>query len=199
MDRLNRALRTVPTWCIYICTALWAAFLFWQGATGQLGPEPIKALEHEYGQSALILLMAGLAVTPLRRITGLNLIRFRRALGLSAFALVLCHLAVWAVLDVQSLSHIWADIVKRPYITVGMLGLALLVPLAATSNNASVRRMGQGWRKLHKLTYPAVLLAGVHFLMLRKGLQLEPMLYLAGILLLLALRLPLHASRRNAA
>ena len=199
MDRLNRALRTVPTWRIYICMALWAAFLFWQGATGRLGSEPIKALEHEYGQSALILLMVGLAVTPLRRITGLNLIRFRRALGLSAFALVLCHLAVWAVLDVQSLSHIWADIAKRPYITVGMLGLALLVPLAATSNNASVRRMGQGWRKLHRLTYPAVLLAGVHFLMLRKGLQLEPMLYLAGILLLLALRLPLHASRRNAA
>ncbi len=94
---------------------------------------------------------------------------------------------VWLFLDVQIWSQIWADIVKRPYITIGMAGFVLLIPLAVTSNNLSMRKMGPvRWRKLHKLTYPAVLLGGVHFMMLVKGWQVEPMIYLAVILGLLA-------------
>lgn len=195
MQRVNQMLRAVPPWLIYIGSAGWAALLFWQGATGLMGPEPIKALEHAYGEAALILLVAGLAVTPLRRFLGLNLLRFRRALGLAAFFFVICHVLVWAILDVQSVTHVWADILKRPYITVGMAGLLLLLPLAGTSNNRSVRRLGPRWRRLHKLAYPAVFLAGAHFVMLRKGLQGEPMLYLLGICVLLVLRLPKWASR----
>lgn len=199
IDRLNQTLRRVSPSLLYICAAAYAAFAFWQGLSGQLGPEPIKALEHIYGEAALILLVAGLAVTPLRRFTGLTLIRFRRAIGLSAFAFVLCHLLVWAVLDVQALDRVWADIVKRPYITVGMAGLVLLIPLALTSNNRSVRRLGAGWRRLHRLTYPAVLLGAVHFVMLRKGIQVEPVLYLLGIVGLLALRAIPVTSRRKPA
>ena len=86
------------------------------------GVDPVKALEHRYGELALQLLIAGLAITPLRRFAGVNLIKFRRALGLVAFFFLLAHLLVWAILDVQTLGRVWADIVKRPYITIGMVG-----------------------------------------------------------------------------
>jgi methionine sulfoxide reductase heme-binding subunit len=125
-----------------------------------------------------------------------NLIRFRRAIGVLAFTYVALHLLVWLVLDVQALERIWADIVKRPYITVGMIGFVAMIPLALTSNNWSVRRLGPTWRQLHKLTYLVVLLGAVHFVMLRKGLQIEPLLYLGAIVLLLALRLPFGAITR---
>jgi sulfoxide reductase heme-binding subunit YedZ len=169
VDRINRATRKIPAWPIYIAGCLWAAWLFWLGLTGGLGPEPINALEREYGSVALKLLIAGLLVTPLRRYAGLNLLKYRRALGVTAFFFVLAHLTVWMVLDVQSTSRVWEDILKRPYVTIGMAGFVLLIPLALTSNNLSVRRLGAQWRSLHKLTYPAVLLGAVHFIWLVKG------------------------------
>lgn len=190
MDRLNQYARKLPTWVVYLVGVLPAPWLFYQGLTGGLGVEPIKALEHEYGELALQLLLAGLAITPLRRHAGLNLLKFRRAIGLLAFFYVTCHLLVWLVLDVQILSQIWADILKRPYITIGMIGFLVMLPLAITSNNASVRRLGAVWRKLHRLTYAAVLLGAIHFVMLVKGFQIEPLIYLAVALTLLAFRLP---------
>lgn len=195
-DRINRGLRLVPPWLLYIVGAAWAAWLFYLGATGGLGVEPIEALEHEYGEIALQLVILGLVVTPLRQIAGINAFKFRRAIGVIAFFYVLAHFLVWALLDVQSLSRVWADIVDRPYITIGMAGFALLIPLAVTSNNLSVRRMGAvAWRKLHKLVYPAALLGAVHYVWLAKGFQLEPMIYLAVVLGLLALRLPVIRTR----
>jgi len=186
----NDLARRVPPGLLYILAPLPAVWWFWQGLAGGLGPEPIKALEHLYGEFALQLLIAGLAMTPLRVFAGINLIKFRRAVGVISFSYVALHLLVWLVLDVQVLAEIWADIVKRPYITIGMAGFAALVPLAATSNNWSVRKLGPlRWRRLHRLTYPAVLLGGVHFVMLSKGWQIEPMLYLGAIIVLLALRL----------
>lgn len=187
-DRINAWARRIPTWVIYLAGALPAPWLFYLGATGGLGVEPIKALEHEYGELALQLLIAGLCVTPLRRQFGINLVKFRRALGLLAFSYVTMHLLVWAVLDVQALDRVWADIVKRPYITIGMSAFVLMVPLAATSNNWSVRRLGPRWRQLHRLTYAVVLLGAVHFIWLRKGWQVEPLVYLVVIVALLALR-----------
>lgn len=190
VERLNGIARAVPTWVVYLALFLPAPVLVWQGATGALGVEPIKELEHALGEIALQLLIAGLAVTPLRRYLGVNLLRFRRAIGLMAFFYVAAHLLVWLVLDVQILGQIWADILKRPYITVGMAGFVLLVPLALTSNTWSVRRLGPGWRKLHRLTYVAALLGGLHFVMLVKGFQIEPLVYLGVTLGLLALRWP---------
>ncbi|MEX0319605.1 MAG: protein-methionine-sulfoxide reductase heme-binding subunit MsrQ [Ruegeria sp.] len=191
MSNVNSILRRVPVWLIYLIGALPAPWLFYLGMTGGLGVEPIKALEHELGELALQLLILGLAVTPLRRFAGLNLMKFRRAIGVLTFSYVALHLLVWLVLDVQILSQIWADILKRPYITIGMTGFALLLPLAVTSNNWSVRKLGPRWRSLHKLVYPAAVLGGLHYVMLAKGFQLEPLVYLAIILGLLALRLPL--------
>ena len=190
IDRLNTIARRVPTWVVYIVGLLPIPWLLFQAQTGGLGAEPIKALEKELGLRALQLLIAGLAVTPARRYLRLNLIKFRRALGLLAFIYVSLHLLVWLVLDVGILSQIWADILKRPYITIGMAGFACLVPLAATSNNFSIRKLGATWRKLHRLTYLAAILAGVHFIWLVKGFQIEPLLYMAAILALLVLRLP---------
>jgi sulfoxide reductase heme-binding subunit YedZ len=106
-----------------------------------------------------------------------------------AFFFVLAHFLVWAVLDVQRLSAIWADIVERPYVTIGMAGFLLLIPLAVTSNNWAVRKLGGlQWRKLHRLVYPAALLGAVHYVWLAKGFQIEPLAYLFVIVGLLALR-----------
>ena len=188
-DAVNGALRRWPVWPVYVLGLAPIPWLFWLGATGGLGPEPIKALEHRYGLIGLQVLLAGLCVSPLRRFAGINALRYRRALGLVAFAFIAAHLAVWAVLDVQSPSRVWADIVKRPYITVGMAGFACLVPLALTSTDRAVRLLGAArWRRLHRLTYGAVGLGAVHFVMQAKGWQVEPLAYLALAGVLLALR-----------
>lgn len=187
-DRINTALRRIPAWVIYAMAPLPVIWLVWQGFIGGLGVEPIRALEHELGEIGLQLLLAGLCVTPLRRHLGVNLLKFRRALGLAAFFYITLHLLVWLVLDVQIPAQIWADIVKRPYITVGMLAFLLMVPLALTSNNASVRRLGARWRRLHWLTYLVAVLGALHFVLLAKGFQIEPLIYLGLALLLVALR-----------
>ena len=192
VDAVNGALRRVPTWVLYILYLLPVPYLLYLAQTGGLGREPIKALEHELGEIALQLLIIGLTITPLRRHVGLNLLKFRRAIGLLAFLYVALHLLVWLVLDVGILSQIWADILKRPYITIGMAGFVLMMPLAITSNNWSVRRMGQAWRKLHRLVYLVVLLGAVHFIMVKKVWELEPLIYLAVNLGLLALRVPIR-------
>lgn len=191
VDRANAALRRIPAWPIYVIATAWVAWVFYKGVSGRLGPDPINALELSYGLLGLQLLIAGLAVTPLRRFAGLNLLKFRRALGVTAFFVILAHFLVWAVLDVQSVSRVWMEIVKRPYVTVGMVAFMGLIPLAITSNNYMLKKVGgMQWRKLHKLTYPICILAGVHFLWLVKGFQIEPIIYIALILVLLALRFP---------
>ena len=189
VDRINKGARRIPSGVLYIGGALAAGWYFYLALTGGMGVDPVKALEHRYGELALQLLIAGLAITPLRRFAGVNLIKFRRALGLVAFFFLLAHLLVWAILDVQTLGRVWADIVKRPYITIGMVGFALLVPLAVTSNDWSIRKLQAGWRRLHRLVYPAVILGGVHYVMVVKGWQIEPIIYLAVILALLAIRI----------
>lgn len=189
-DAFNRFARRVPTWIVYVALALPAPWFVYLGATGGLGVEPIKALEHELGQWALWLLIAGLTITPLRRYASINVLKFRRAIGLMAFYYVTLHLLVWLVLDVQILSQIWADIVKRPYITIGMAAFVLMLPLAATSNNWSIRKLGPRWRQLHKVTYVVAILGALHFVMLAKGFQLEPLFYMAVVIVLLALRWP---------
>ena len=190
MDLINQKLRKIPTWLVYIVGLIPVPlFLYW-AQTGGLGREPIKALEHELGELALKLLIVGLAVSPLRKTIGLNLIKFRRSIGVLAFTYVALHLLVWLVLDVGIISQIWTDILKRPYMTIGMVGFALMIPLAITSNNWWVKRLGPTWRRLHKLTYLVVILGGVHFIMIAKGIQLEPLIYIAVILGLLAFRLP---------
>lgn len=190
-QRINARVGRLPTWPLYIVGLLVPFWYLYLGLTGGLGVEPIEALEHKLGVLALQGLILGLAVRPLRNWTGVNLIKFRRAVGLITFYYIFCHLLVWLVLDVQILSQIWADILKRPYITVGMVGFVLLIPLAVTSNNWSIRKLGPlKWRRLHQLSYGAALLGAVHWIMLERGWQLEPLIYLGLIVLLLLARVP---------
>ncbi|MFP4328028.1 MAG: protein-methionine-sulfoxide reductase heme-binding subunit MsrQ [Paracoccaceae bacterium] len=195
---INAAARRVPVWLVYLIGAMPAAWLVWRAFGGGLGVDPVKVLEHRLGELALQFLIASLAVTPLLRFARVNLMRFRRALGLLAFLHVVLHLLVWLVLDVQIPAQIWADIVKRPYITIGMAGFVLLLPLALTSNDLSVRRLGPVWRRLHRLAYGAAVLGGLHYVMLSRGFQLQPLVYLAVILLLLGLRLAPRKRSRGA-
>ena len=191
-QQINRRLSKVPAWPLYILGVIPPVWFLYLGLTGELGADPIKALEHKMGELALQLLIVTLAITPLRNWTNINLIKFRRAIGLLTFLYVLLHLLVWLVLDVQILSQIWADILKRPYITIGMLGFVLMIPLAITSNNLSIRKLGpKTWRRLHQLTYATAILGAVHFVMLAKGFQIEPLVYLGIILALLATRVKL--------
>lgn len=192
-DQLNATLRRIPSWTIYIAATLYVVWRFYLGMTGGLGPEPINAIERELGLTALQVVTLGLAVTPLRKHLGVNLMKHRRAIGVSAFFLVLVHLLVWLLLDVQSLERIWADILKRPYITIGMLAFVLMLPLGVTSNNWSVRKLGRLWRTIHKLTYGVAILGAIHYVMVVKGFQIEPLVYLGvigGLLLLRIKRLP---------
>jgi sulfoxide reductase heme-binding subunit YedZ len=188
--RVDGTLRRVPPWVLYPVGLVPAGLLVWQALSGGLGIDPVKELEHQLGRYGLQLLIAGLLVTPLRRWTGINLIRYRRAIGLLAFFYVSLHLMTWVVLDLQlRWSEIGADLAKRPYIILGMIGFLAMVPLAITSNNASVRRMGAAaWARLHQLTYVAVLAGAAHYLILVKAWPLEPILYALVATGLVALR-----------
>lgn len=192
VQAINGRLRSVPAWPIYVIGAVPPVWLLYLGLTGGLGPDPVKGLERQLGLLALKLIIVGLTITPLRRFTGVNLIRYRRAIGLVAFAYVVLHLTTWVVLDMGLLlGQALADIVKRPYITIGMIGLAAMIPLAATSNNWSIRRLGPpNWQKLHRLTYVAAIAGSVHFIWLVKAWPPRPFIYAGIIAVLLVLRIP---------
>lgn len=189
--RINGMLRHVPPWIVYLLLAVPLVSLVWQAVSGGLGPDPVRTLERSLGETGLQLIVAGLLVTPLRRLLGVNLIRYRRAIGVMAFAYVALHLTVWVSLDLTfRWAEIGTDLLKRPYIIVGMIGFLALLPLAVTSNNLSVRKLGPvAWKRLHRLTYVAALAGAVHYLMLVKAWPLEPILYAVAVAALLALRL----------
>ncbi|MBB3213301.1 sulfoxide reductase heme-binding subunit YedZ [Herbaspirillum sp. Sphag1AN] len=157
----------------------------------RLGANPIEFITRNTGDWALYFLVMTLAVTPLRRLTNWNwLVRLRRMLGLYAFFYVFLHFTVFFWLDhFFDLQEMWADIVKRPFITVGMATFVLLMPLAATSTNAMVRRLGgKRWQWLHRLTYVIVPLGVLHFWWVKAGKNLlaQPILFasIVGVLLL---------------
>jgi methionine sulfoxide reductase heme-binding subunit len=184
---------------IYILGMVPAVWTFYLGLTDQLGADPQNTLERTLGLWALRFLIAALAVTPLRRLGGPSLIRYRRAIGLLGFYYACLHLTVYLVLDQGlDLAAIWADIVKRPYITVGMLAFTILVPLAATSNNAMIRRLGaRAWQRLHKLVYVATAAAAIHFVMLVKSWWTpEPAIYATLVAALLLMRFWFYAQKR---
>jgi sulfoxide reductase heme-binding subunit YedZ len=141
--RVNGWVRRVPAWPIYIVGAALPCWLLYQGLTGGLGADPVKGIERPLGLWALRLIVLGLCITPLRKYAGINLIKYRRAIGVTAFSYVVLHFLTWIVLDMGLLvQQALLDVVKRPYVTIGMAALLMLIPLAATSNNWSVRRLG---------------------------------------------------------
>lgn len=188
MGRLNRWLRQLPTAVVWLGGLIPLVWIVWLALGPGLGVDPVREIEHRLGLLSLQFLLASLCVTPLRWI-GLNLMRFRRALGVTAFLYAVLHFAAWMILDMGlRWTEISADLLRRPYIVIGMMSLLAMLPLAITSNHASIRRLGANWPRLHRLAYVAVLLAAAHFLILVKAWPLEPILYMGFALALVLAR-----------
>ena len=172
--------------------------LAWGAWNDALGANPVETITRDTGRWALRLLLMTLAVTPLRQLTGFHLLmRLRRMLGLFCFFYALLHFTTYAVLD-SSLdpAYILDDIIKRPYITVGFTAFCLLLPLAATSTNAMVRRLGgRRWRNLHRFVYVIGALVVLHFLWLVKADLRDPLLYASIYASLMLTRVPMVARR----
>jgi methionine sulfoxide reductase heme-binding subunit len=195
LDRLVYGL----VWLACFAPLLWLA---WRGFNNELGANPIDKLIRELGVWGLRLLIVGLAITPAARLLRQpRLIRFRRTIGLFAFAYVLLHLTNYVVTDQWfDWAAIGKDILKRPFITVGMAAFVLLVPLAVTSTNWALRKLGPvRWRKLHRLTYLIVPLGVIHYLMLVKADHRPPLIYGAIVAVLLGWRVWDGMRKRRAA
>lgn len=172
------------------------ALLLWDLFHNQLGANPVEKLTHRSGEWALRFLLITLAVAPLRRMTGWHgVLRLRRMLGLYTFFYAVLHFAIWLVFDhFFDLNAIVQDIIKRPYITVGFTAFVLLIPLAATSTNAMMRRLGRRWTMLHQLVYVAATLGVMHYLWLVKADVREPVIY--GMILIALLLARVWHQRR---
>jgi sulfoxide reductase heme-binding subunit YedZ len=165
--------------------------LAYRAYADDLGANPIETITRFTGSWALIILLASLAVTPLRRLTGWNeLVKYRRMLGLFAFFYALLHFSTFLVLDhFFDFARIAKDIIKRPYVTAGFAGFVLMIPLAITSTSGMIRRLGKRWQQLHRLVYVVAIAGVIHFYWLVKSDIRRPAQYGAVLLLLLGYRL----------
>ncbi len=176
-------------WLFYAVGLTPALWTFYLGATGNLGADPVKTFEHALGLWSLRFLILTLLVTPVRDLIGISLLRYRRALGLLTFYYAFLHFATYMILD-QALDFatILTDITRRPFITIGMVSLLLLLPLALTSNSWSIRKLGRRWIILHRLIYVAAAGGAIHFILSVKSWPVEPLIYAAIIAALLLWR-----------
>ena len=168
------------------------AWQVWAFLTQHLEAEPVKGMEHFTGRTALVILFITLSITPLRRLTGWNgIIKLRRLIGLFAFFYAVVHFTIFLVFDLElNFGDLAAEIVKRPYITVGFAVLLLLTALAVTSPQAMVRKLGgKGWRALHRIIYLAAIGGVLHFTWAQKKDIRLPLIYAAVLVLLLGFRL----------
>jgi sulfoxide reductase heme-binding subunit YedZ len=195
---MTEAVHIRPLWprlmkpAVFALCTLPILWLAGRGITDQLGVNPIETVIRYLGDWALRFLLIALAVTPVRVLTGFTwLARLRRMLGLFAFAYVVLHMLAYTGLDrLFDWDALWKDVVKRIYITVGMAAFAMLLPLAITSTDAMVRRLGgRTWRRLHRLAYPAGVAAVIHYILMVKAGYSQPIAYAAILALLLAVRI----------
>lgn len=184
---------------LFMAALIPCAWLLLGVFSNNLGANPVETITHQTGTTALIILLVTLAITPLRRFTGWTwLARLRRMAGLFVFFYALLHFCTWLVFDhFFDWNEIVKDIAKRPYITVGFSAFCLLIPLALTSTNKMMRRLGaRRWKRLHSLVYVIGTLAVLHFLWLVKADVREPVIYGVVLLILLCLRLPALSHRK---
>lgn len=187
---VNNIIFGTPLWLIYLTGFVPASILFYRAYYDVLGPDPLKAIEHQLGEYALIFLIVVLSFHPLKTFLGINLIRFRRSFGLLSFWYATLHVLTYLILDQQlMLDLIFKDLTKRPYIIIGALAFLILIPLALTSNSWSLRWLGlRNWRSLHVFVYLAAFLAAAHYLLLVKSWPIEPLIYMFLVLFLIGLR-----------
>ena len=182
---------TLSKIAVFTLALIPAALLVRAGVNGTLGVNPAETLQLETGIWALRFLLLTLAVTPVRRLTGWNrVIQYRRMLGLFAFFYAIVHFLTYLVLDRYfDFSGIVADVVKRPFITAGMVALVLMIPLAITSTKGWIRRLGRRWQSLHRLIYISAIAGAVHYLWKVKVMAGPPVYYAVAVGVLLAWRL----------
>ena len=193
-------IRWVAKPVLFVLCSVPLAWLVWDGVTNNLGANPVETVRRYTGDWTLRFLLIALTVTPLRRLTGWHVvIRLRRMLGLFAFFYASLHFVSYIWLDQFFMwDAIIEDILDRPYITVGVASFLLLIPLAVTSTNGMVRRLGgRRWQRLHQLVYVIAVLGVIHFLWLVKSDISEPVIYGAILALLLGFRLFLHLRARS--
>lgn len=187
---LDRIARSKPL--VFAACLLPLAWLVWDTLFGLLGPDPVARIEQRSGDWTLRLLLATLAITPLRRLSGWNgLVRYRRMLGLFAFFYASVHFAAYLLIDLGGYwTQIFGEIAKKPYITAGFAAWLLMLPLALTSTHAMMRRLGRNWQRLHRLIYAAGIAAVLHFVWQVKfgdTIAVREPLWYAGILAVLLL------------
>lgn len=195
---MNR-IRRLPTGVVWGFGALPLALLVWDTLAGNLGVDPVRDIEHRLGRTAVYFLIASLCVSPLLRLGRVNLMKFRRPLGLLAASYAGLHVLAWTLLDMGLLwQQMLKDIAKRPYLTIGMVVFAILVVMAATSSNAAIRRLGPArWRAIHRWVYLAAPLAVFHWLLAYKIWPGKPLVILALVAILVGLRLPWLLERQR--
>jgi sulfoxide reductase heme-binding subunit YedZ len=195
MNAMRNPAPRVVAWAkagLFVLALLPLARLVWLGFTDGLGANPIEFITHSTGTWTLVGLLVTLSVTPLRKLSGWNwLLRLRRMLGLFAFFYASLHFVTYIWLDqFFDLGAVLRDVIKRPFITVGFLAFVLLIPLAATSTNAMVKRLGgKNWQRLHRLVYVIAILGVTHYWWLVKKDITQPLIYALILAALLAFRL----------
>jgi sulfoxide reductase heme-binding subunit YedZ len=190
LPALPKRYHPASIWALYAVGLLPAVWTFYLGATGQLIGNPVKIFEHLLGEWALRFLILTLLISPVRDVFGINWVRYRRALGLLAFWYVAMHFLAYMVLDKRlAFDVIVEDVFKRWFITIGMAGFVLLIPLALTSNRWSIRTLGPGWNKLHRLIYPIAAAGALHYCLSVKVIGPEQLIYAGLVTLLIGWRL----------
>ena len=188
---INTLFRSLPVPLIYFTLLIPIPLYFFLGIINKLGPDPLRYLEHKYGELGLIFLLITLSISPLLRYAKINLMKFRRCIGLVAFYYIVSHISVYFFLDIGlSLDILISDLKKRYYIIAGFFAFVLLIPLALTSNNISVQKLNiMTWKKIHSLIYIAIMLSIFHFILMSKTWTTELYFYTATTLIIFFLKI----------
>ena len=184
---------------VFILSTIPFLFIFYKIYFNKLGPEPVKEITHFTGEWTLIFICLTLSMTPLKRLTNLNIwISFRRMLGLFVFFYASLHLLTYVGIDYRfNLQPIIDDVLKKKYIFIGFAAWVLLLPLAITSSQMMMKLLKNNWKKLHRLIYVIAIFGALHYIWLSKTIFFRPLVYLAIILVLLALRIKIKNRNIN--
>ena len=183
--------RHLPVSLLYFILLTPIPLYFYWGVVNQLGPDPLRFLEHKYGELGLVFLLITLSISPLLRYTKINLVKFRRCFGLVAFYYIVSHILVYFFLDIGlSMDLLLSDLQKRYYIIAGFFAFITLIPMALTSNNFAVRKLNiRTWNKIHSFVYIAIILSIFHFILMSKTWTEELYFYTLVTVIILALKL----------
>jgi len=184
---------------VFILSTIPFLFIFYKIYFNKLGPEPVKEITHFTGEWTLIFICITLSMTPLKRLTNLNMwVSFRRMLGLFVFFYASLHLLTYVGIDYRfSWKPILNDVFKKKYIFIGLAAWVLLIPLAITSSQKMIKLLKNNWKKLHRLIYIIAIFGSLHYIWLSKTIFFKPLVYLVIILVLLALRIKIKNRNIN--